>query len=63
MVEAHDLNEILDRLEGLGDVAGRPMFRGHGLFWRETIFGILFRNRLYTAARLLPRHLHPVLAR
>jgi DNA transformation protein len=23
------------------------MFRGYGLYWRETIFGILFEDRLY----------------
>jgi DNA transformation protein len=49
-LEVHDLNEILDRLAGLGDVTGRPMFGGHGLYWRETIFGILLRNRLYLKA-------------
>jgi DNA transformation protein len=50
VVEAHDLHEILDRLAGLGDVTGRALFGGHGLYWRETIFGILFRNRLYLKA-------------
>jgi DNA transformation protein len=37
----------LDRLSELGDVTSRPMFGGHGLYWRDVIFGILFRDRLY----------------
>ena len=44
---AIDLNEILDRLSPLGGVTSRPLFGGHGLYWNEVIFGILFRGRLY----------------
>jgi DNA transformation protein len=44
---AHDQDEILDRLSALGEVSSRPLFGGHGLYWRETIFGILFGGRLY----------------
>jgi DNA transformation protein len=36
-----------DRLTALGEVTSRPMFGGHGLFWRGTIFGIVFKDRLY----------------
>src|SRR5262245_951439 len=43
--------DLLDRirgdLSGLGEVTGRPMFGGHGLYWDETIFGILFGGKLY----------------
>ena len=39
--------EILDRLSPLGEVTSRPLFGGHGLYWGETIFGILFKGRLY----------------
>jgi DNA transformation protein len=31
----------------LGEVTSRPLFGGHGLYWGETIFGILFGGRLY----------------
>jgi DNA transformation protein len=44
---AHELIEILDELADLGEVTARPLFGGHGLYWRDTIFGILFRGRLY----------------
>ena len=44
---AHDLNDIHDRLSALGEVTSRPMFGGHGLYRGETIFGILFEDRLY----------------
>ena len=37
----------LDRLSGLGDISFRPMFGGHGIYWNDVIFGILFRDRLY----------------
>jgi DNA transformation protein len=38
---------VLDQLSPLGKITSRPMFGGHGLYWREMIFGILFRDRLY----------------
>ena len=41
------LEIILDRLAPLGEVTSRPLFGGHGLYWRGTIFGILFGDRLY----------------
>ena len=37
----------LDRLSELGDITSRPLFGGHGIYWRDVIFGILFRGRLY----------------
>lgn len=40
-------DRVLDRLSDLGDITMRPMFGGHGLYWGETIFGILFKGRLY----------------
>ena len=39
--------EILDRLSGLGEVSTRPMFGGHGFYWRGVIFSISHRERLY----------------
>src|SRR5437868_12393557 len=40
-------DRILDGLAPLDEVTSRPMFGGHGLYWRETIFAILFGGRLY----------------
>src|SRR3954466_14553856 len=40
-------DRIVDHLSPLGEVTARPLFGGHGLYWRETIFGILYRGRLY----------------
>jgi DNA transformation protein len=37
----------LDRLSALGDITSRPLFGGPGIYWRDVIFGILFRGRLY----------------
>ena len=39
--------EVLDRLAALGEVRSHPLFGGHGIYWRETIFGILFGGKLY----------------
>ena len=39
-------DRIIDLLSPLGEVTSRPLFGGHGLYWRETIFGILFRGKL-----------------
>jgi DNA transformation protein and related proteins len=41
------LEIILDRLAPLGEVTSRPLFGGHGIYWSETIFAILFEGRLY----------------
>jgi DNA transformation protein and related proteins len=40
-------DRLLARLSGLGDVSCRPLFGGHGIYWRCTIFGIFFRDRLF----------------
>jgi DNA transformation protein len=40
-------DRVHDRLAALGEVTSRPMFGGLSFYWRETIFGILFRDRLY----------------
>ena len=41
------VERIMGDLRGLGDVTSRPMFGGHGLYWRDVIFGIVFQERLY----------------
>jgi DNA transformation protein len=38
---------LLDRLSALGEVSLRPLFGGHGVYWGETIFAIVFQDRLY----------------
>ena len=38
---------ILDQLGGLGNVAARAMFGGHGLYHGGNFFGIIFSGRLY----------------
>ena len=37
----------LDCLSELGEITLRPMFGGHGIYWRDVIFGMVFRERLY----------------
>jgi TfoX/Sxy family transcriptional regulator of competence genes len=32
------------RLATLGEVTFRSMFGGHGIYWRDVIFGLLFRD-------------------
>src|SRR4051812_5246453 len=39
--------QVLHRLSALGEVSLRPLFGGHGIYWGETIFAIVFRGRLY----------------
>jgi DNA transformation protein and related proteins len=41
------VRRIMADLRGLGPIALRPMFGGHGLYWRDVIFGMVFRERLY----------------
>ena len=38
---------VLNRLSELGVIAVRPLCGGHGLYWRDVIFGMAFRDRLY----------------
>ncbi len=40
-------DRILDRLAALGEVTSRPMFGGHGFYWRGVIFAIAHGDRLY----------------
>ena len=40
-------DRILDRLAALGDITSRPLFGGHGFYWRDVIFAITYRERLY----------------
>jgi DNA transformation protein len=40
-------DRVLDKLSVIGDITRRPMFGGYGLYWRDTIFGIVFGDRLY----------------
>jgi DNA transformation protein len=39
--------QIRERPSPLGEVTLRPLFGGHGVYWGETIFAIVFRGRLY----------------
>lgn len=41
------LDRVVDGLAPLGEVTARSLFGGHGLYWGGTIFGVLFRGRLY----------------
>jgi DNA transformation protein and related proteins len=38
---------VHDGLAALGEVTSRPLSGGHGIYWRASIFGIVFRDRLY----------------
>jgi DNA transformation protein and related proteins len=38
---------VLDQLSELGDVVGRPMFGGAGLYLDGEFFGLLYEERLY----------------
>ena len=40
-------DQLLAQLSLLGEVTSRPMFGGHGFYWRGVIFGIAHRERLY----------------
>jgi DNA transformation protein len=41
------LERIMADLAALGDISSRPLFGGHGIYWRDVIFGIEFHRRLY----------------
>jgi DNA transformation protein len=47
MAGANFEDRVHDQLSVISDITSRPIFGGHGLYWRETIFGILFEDRLY----------------
>jgi DNA transformation protein len=40
-------DQVLGQLDVLGDISCRPLFGGFGIYWRDVIFAILFRDRLY----------------
>jgi DNA transformation protein and related proteins len=40
-------DRVHDRLAALGEVSSRPLFGGRGLYRDGTIFGILFRCKLF----------------
>jgi DNA transformation protein len=40
-------NRIADRLVAMGPVRSRRMFGGHGIFLDGTMFGLVWRDRLY----------------
>ena len=39
--------QVLHRLSALGEVSLRPLFGGHGVYWGDTIFAIVFGGKLY----------------
>ena len=41
------VERIVADLRDLGDITSRPMFGCHGIYWKDVIFGIVFRERLY----------------
>ena len=38
---------VLDQLDALPELTSKAMFGGHGLYQRETFFGIIHKGRLY----------------
>ena len=55
VVESLDLKDTINRLSALGEVTSRPMLGGHGVYWGETIFGILFGGKLYLKVDVLSK--------
>ena len=60
MTNKHDgfKDYVLDQLADLRGITCRAMFGGHGLYQRETFFGIIHKGRLYfkTNATTAPRY-------
>ena len=60
MTNKHDgfKDYVLDQLADLRGITCRAMFGGHGLYQRETFFGIIHKGRLYfkTTAPTSPRY-------
>jgi DNA transformation protein len=42
--------QLMDRVAALGEITGRAMYGGHGLYRGGTTFGIVFQDRLYQKA-------------
>jgi DNA transformation protein len=40
-------DELISALSEVGDITGRSMFGGHGVYWRRVIFAIVYRERIY----------------
>ena len=38
---------VLDQLDALPELTSKAMFGGHGLYQRDTFFGIIYKGRLY----------------
>jgi DNA transformation protein len=47
MAAEHFKDRVLAQLSVIGGITSRRMFGGHGFYWRDTIFGIAYRHRLY----------------
>ena len=47
MVDHSFQERVMTRMGVLGNITSRAMFGGLGLYWRDVIFGIVFRDRLY----------------
>jgi DNA transformation protein len=41
---------VIDQLAGFGMVEARKLFGGRGLYWKDQIFGLIHRGRLYLRA-------------
>jgi DNA transformation protein len=41
------IDSLIERLSELDEVTARPLFGGHGIYWREVIFAIADEGRLY----------------
>jgi DNA transformation protein len=41
---------VIDQLAGLGTVEARRLFGGRGLYWKDRIFGLIHRGRLFLRA-------------
>ena len=41
---------VIDQLASVGTVEARKLFGGRGLYWKDQIFGLIHRGRLYVRA-------------
>ena len=41
------IDEFIGRLAGLGEVTTRPLFGERGVYWGQTIFALVFGDKLY----------------
>src|SRR3954447_12689625 len=55
MAAEHFEDRVVRLLSGHGDLTSRPLFSGHGLYWRETIFSILFGGKLFLKVDEAPK--------